>query len=122
VSTRPAAFLARMIADLKRRGVTLETTTKGLKIRGPRGVVERWERAILGENKAVVADLIRPRSVAELNPPLDPLRRVPCQTVPPDRYDRETDSWDRFGSTVGDRRIAAFRAALRGDHPNPTGE
>ena len=122
MSTRPAAFLARMIADLKRRGVTLETTTKGLKIRGPRGVVERWERAILGENKAAVLDLIRPRTVAELNPPLDPLRRVPCQTVPPDRYDRVTDSWDRFGSTASDRRRAAFRAALRGDNPNPTGE
>jgi hypothetical protein len=122
MSTRPGAFLARMVADLKRRGVTLEATTKGLKVRGPRGVVERWERAILGENKAAVFDLIRPRSVAELNPPLDPLRRVPCQTVSPDRYDRETDSWDRFGSTASDRRLAVLRAALRGDNPNPTGE
>jgi len=122
MSTRPGAFLARLIADLKRRGVTLEATTKGLKIRGPRGVVERWERATLGENKVVVADLIRVRTPTELNPPLDPLRRVPCQTVSPDRYDRETDSWDRFGFTASDRWIAAFRAALRGETPYPTGE
>jgi hypothetical protein len=112
-----------MIADLRRRGVTIEATATGtgLKVRGPRGAVARWERAILGEHKVAVLDLIRVRTVAELNPPLDPLRRVPCQTLSPDRYDRETDSWDRYGSTVSDRKTA-FRAALRGDSPHLTGE